>query len=165
MNEYILSILGIVFAGIFIDILIPNGAISKYIKSIYSIFVVAVILNPIILYLNKTNDFVIKYQDIQLNEKLLTYIAKKKVQATENTIESSLNDKGYAGVDIKIDYILENDEITLISCNVNLENLAISTSNQHINKYEFISEEVIQRTNLEMGEITFNEWKRKKTYI
>ena len=41
MTSYILSILGIIVAGLLIDVIVPNGTISKYIKSIYSIFVVS----------------------------------------------------------------------------------------------------------------------------
>ncbi|MBQ8614967.1 MAG: stage III sporulation protein AF, partial [Clostridia bacterium] len=63
MTGYILSILGIVVAGVFIDIIVPSGSINKYIRGIYSIFVVAVLVSPIMKLLNKTNDFTIKYED------------------------------------------------------------------------------------------------------
>ena len=36
MTGYILSILGIVIAGVLIDVIMPSGKINKYIKSIYS---------------------------------------------------------------------------------------------------------------------------------
>ena len=53
MTAYILSVLGIVIAGVIIDVIIPAGSISVYIKSIYSIFVVAVIISPVINFLSK----------------------------------------------------------------------------------------------------------------
>ena len=43
MTGYILSVLGIVIAGVFMDVILPSGTIAKYIKGIYSIFVVAVL--------------------------------------------------------------------------------------------------------------------------
>ena len=61
MTGYILSILGIIVIGILIDIIVPNGAINKYIKSIYSIFVVAVLINPIFGLVKKAEDFTLKY--------------------------------------------------------------------------------------------------------
>ena len=74
MSGYILSILGIVLAGVFIDIIVPAGAISKYIKGIYSIFVVAILVSPVVKFLNKNHDFTIKYQEHNINENLLNYI-------------------------------------------------------------------------------------------
>ena len=68
MAGYIMSILGIVVAGVFIDIIVPSGSINKYIRSIYSVFVVAVLISPIIKFLNKNKDFTIKYQNYNIND-------------------------------------------------------------------------------------------------
>ena len=67
MTGYILSILGIVVAGVFIDIVIPSGTISKYIKGMYSIFVVAVLLSPIMKLMTKTHDFTIKFNNVEVS--------------------------------------------------------------------------------------------------
>ena len=61
MKAYILAILGVVVVGILVDIIIPSGKINKFIKSIYSIFVVMVILNPIIKFFNNHSDFNFNY--------------------------------------------------------------------------------------------------------
>ena len=68
MSGYILSILGIVISGVFIDIIVPSGSTSKYIKSIYSIFVVAVLLMPLLKFINNSNDFEVVYKDYELQE-------------------------------------------------------------------------------------------------
>ena len=83
MAGYILSILGIVIAGIIIDIIVPSGNINKYIKSIYAIFVVAVILSPLINYLSKEHDLTLHYDDYQVSEQLLNYISKDRVFRTD----------------------------------------------------------------------------------
>ena len=80
MTAYILSILGIVVAGIIIDIIVPSGTINKYIKSIYGIFVVAVIINPIIKFFNQHHDFNFTYKDYEVSEKLLNYINNSKIK-------------------------------------------------------------------------------------
>ena len=54
MTGYILSVLGIVIAGVFMDVILPSGTIAKYIKGIYSIFVVVVLVNPIMKLMTKT---------------------------------------------------------------------------------------------------------------
>lgn len=163
MNGYILSILGIVVAGVLIDIIVPTGSINKYIKSIYSIFVVAVLISPVVKLLNKANDFSFKYDDYQINTNLLTYIYEKQVSSHEKSIEQAFADKGFSNVDIVLNFSIENDELRYNSCQVNLKNLVISADKQHINKYEFVKTVVKESTNLKPEEIIIDEWKREKT--
>lgn len=158
MTGYILSILGIVVAGVFIDIIVPAGTINKYIKGIYSIFVVAVLISPVVKFLNKNHDFTIKYEEYNVNDELLDYIFTMRATSLETNIEKALADEGFSNVDIKFTFSIENNELKYNSCNVNLKNLVISADNQHINKYEFIKEALRQNTNLTEQEIIFDEW-------
>ncbi len=157
MAAYILSVLGIVVAGIIIDVIIPSGSINKYIKSIYAIFVVAVLISPIINFLNKNQGFNFKVDNYEINESLINYINKQKVSELEDSIKTHLNNEGFSNVDIKIDFVLKNNELALNSCTVNLKNLAISSDKQHINKYEFIRKVVKEYTNLTDEGILFDE--------
>ena len=161
MNSYILSILGIVVAGIIIDIILPSGTISKYIKSIYSIFVVTVLLMPLINFLNKSNGFKLNYTDYELQDNLINYISTKRVDNLELNIEEHLLNEGFNSIDIELSFSMENNEIVYKNCKVNLKNLEISADKQHINKYEFIKEVVTEFTNLNSEEIIFNEWKKR----
>lgn len=158
MSGYILSILGIVVAGIIIEVIIPTGTISKYIKSVYAIFVVAVLLMPLINFLNKNHGLQLSYSDIELQQNLINYISKSRVEKTETNIEQHLSNEGFNSIDIKLNYLIENNEIVYKICEVNLTNLSISEDKQHINKYEFIKEVVISYTNLDGQEIKFDEW-------
>lgn len=157
MSGYILSILGIVIAGVLIDIIMPSGTINKYIKSIYSIFVVAVLLNPLIKFLHKNHNFTVKYKDYEINSNLIDYIYQSKVNSLEINIEKLLEDNGFKQVDIIFDYSIENDELIYKSCTLNLKNMVIDADKQHINKYEYIKDIVKQNTNLKDGEIIINE--------
>ena len=138
MTAYILSVLGIVLAGVFIDIIVPSGTISKYIKGIYSIFVIAVLINPVVNFLNKKHDFSIKYKDYSVNENLMNYILKTKAKELEKSIENTLNNEGFLNIDIMLNFSIDNDKIVYDSCEINLKNMVISENNSHINKYEFI---------------------------
>ena len=157
MARYILSILGIVVAGIFIDIIVPNGNINKYIKSIYSIFVVAVLITPIVKFISKKDIYTLQYEDYQINEKLMNYINNQTVKGMQDRIVNKLEQEGFSGIDIKINFSLNNNEITLNSCEVNLKNLSISADKQNINKYEFISGVIKENTNLADEVILFYE--------
>ncbi len=157
MAGYILSILGIVVAGVFIDIIIPNGTISKYIKSIYAIFVLAVIISPIINFFNKNQGFNLQYQEYEINENLINYINQNKVKSIENNITADLEEEGMSNIDIIINYSIDNNELSINSCTINLKNLVISADKQHINKYEIIKQIVHEHTNLAEEEMIFYE--------
>ena len=157
MTNYILSILGIVLAGVLIDVVMPSGKINKYIKSIYSIFIVVVLLNPLLNFLNKHHDFTINYKDYEVNVELVAYIYKKQVIEIENKIKTQFEDEGFNKIDIKLNYSIENNELQLNSCTINLKNLVIVQDKQHINKYEFIKEVIKKNTALNDGEIIINE--------
>jgi len=154
MNGYILSILGIVVIGIIIDVIIPSGSINKYIKSIYAIFVVAVIISPIFKYVGN-KDFSLSYQEFEIDQTLLNYINNAKVDAIENDIIAKLENDGFKGVVINIEFSSENNELTYTSCLINLENLVIAEDKSHINSYEFITEVVRSVTGLESEEIVY----------
>ena len=157
MTGYILSVLGIVLAGVFIDIVVPNGSINKYIKGIYAIFVVAVLLSPIMKLMTKTHDFTIKYESVQMQEELLTYIYKTRASSLETNIEKALKDEGFDKVDIILSFSIENNELIYNSCKINLKKFVISKDKQHINKYDFIKDVIKHNTNLTDEEIVFNE--------
>ena len=71
MSGYILSILGIVIAGVVIDVILPAGTINKYIKSIFSIFVVAVIISPVVKFISNKHDYNLTYTDYELDKELI----------------------------------------------------------------------------------------------
>ncbi len=157
MKGYILSILGVVVVGILVDVIIPSGKMNKFIKSVYSIFVVLIIISPIIKLFNKHKDFNFNYNDYTISQPLLNYINKQKLTAYKNDIISALNNEGLTGVDLEFNYSLENDKLILNSCTVNLKNLSISSNFTHTNKYEFISKVVTTVTGLNAEEIVFDE--------
>lgn len=163
MTGYILSILGIVVAGMLIDIIMPTGSINKYIKGIYSIFVVAVLVSPIVKLLNKTQNLTVSYKEYVTDVDLLNYIYKMRVKSLETNLETILNEEGFSNVDIILEFSIENDELKYNSCKVSLKNLVISADKQHINKYEFIKTTIKKNTNLADERIIIDEWKREKT--
>lgn len=158
MNGYVLSVLGIVVAGVFIDIIIPTGTISKYIRSFYSIFVVAVLISPVVKFLNKQQSLTIKYEEYILNDDLLNYIYSSRATNLENNLESNLEKEGFKNIDINLTFSIENNELKYNSCKVNIKNLVISPDKLHINKYEFIKETIKNNTNLTDEEIIIDEW-------
>lgn len=157
MSSYILTILGIVLAGILIDIIVPTGKINKYIKSIFAIFVVAVILMPVVKFIAKSDDITINYTDYEIEQNLMNYIFSSRVTAYENEIIEVLENNGLSNIDIKINYSINSNELSLNSCEVNLKNMTSSNIEMHNNRYEFIAETIKEITNLTDEVIIFYE--------
>lgn len=157
MKGYILSILGVVVVGILVDVIIPSGKINKFIKSIYAIFVVMIIISPIINLFNRHKDFNFSYNDYTTSQPLLNYLNKQKLNGYQKSIISTLDEAGIKNVDIYFDYSLENDNLLLNSCTINLKNMSTSENFQHTNKYEFIIKVVTSVTGLNAEEIEFDE--------
>lgn len=157
MSGYILTILGIVLAGILIDIIVPTGKINKYIKSIFAIFVVAVILMPVVKFIAKSDEITINYTDYEIEQNLMGYIFSSRVTAYENEIIEVLENNGLSNIDIKINYSINSNELSLNSCEVNLKNMTSSNIDSHNNRYEFIAETIKEITNLTDEVIIFYE--------
>lgn len=152
-------------AGILIDVIVPSGSINKYVKSIYSIFVVAVLLHPLVSFISNSKNLTLSYGDYELDKELITYIYQERTDATENNIEQQLADDGFKNIDINIVFSIENNELIYNSCEVNLKNLVIASDKQHINKYEYIVVVVQSYVNMTEEEIVFNEWKGKENRL
>ena len=163
MTGYILSILGIVIAGVVIDIIIPSGTLNKYIKAIYSIFVVAVLISPLVKVMSNIEDFKITYIENKIDIDLLNYIYKMRAKSVEENIENYLKNEGLNKIDIILEFSIENEQLKYISCSANLNNLVISADKQHINKYELIKKVIRENTDLTDERIFINGWKTKKT--
>lgn len=149
--------------GIIIDVILPSGNISKYIKGIYSIFVVAVIINPVVSFLSNKNQIKLNYQTFEMDSELVSYIYEKRTNNLEKSIEEDLSNQGFKGIDIELQFSINSNEIEYNLCTVNLKNLSISQDKLHINKYEFIQGIVTDYVNLTNEEIVY-EWIAKKEY-
>lgn len=55
MKAWILSIVGVIFAGVIIEIIIPEGKTNAFIKSIFAIVFMYIIMSPVINIINDTN--------------------------------------------------------------------------------------------------------------
>ena len=157
MKAYIISILGITLCGVLIDIVLPAGSTSKYIKSIYSIFVVAVILNPLITFFAKTKNINLDYNNFKTSQTLIDYINTQKIKSVETTIIEELKQKGVTNIEVKINYDWQNNQLVYKSCLIDLKNMVYQPTDKHTNKYELITEVVQQHTNLSNEVIIFDE--------
>lgn len=160
MQGYILSILGIVIISVLTEILLPSGQTAKYIRSLLAVFVVYVLINPIITLLKSDfdiNKFLVT-NNIELDKNLLNAIYSSKIEAKQTDLENLLEEQGYTGVKICIEYEIVDQEVLLSKVKVNIDNLVITSSETNINKYQYIRQVVLSQLAIKEEDIIF-EWK------
>ncbi len=164
MSGYLLSIIGVVVLGVLVDLVLPSGQMNKYVKSMFGIFTILVIISPVPKLLNQNFDFSkLFYNEASttIDQDFLTVTNKKIVEQLEISVEKSCENSGYKQVKCEIESILENNKIVIKKVSLNLKNMVISQDQPHINKYTEIVQAVKQVVNVEKEQIIFNEWRQK----
>jgi len=157
MQSYLISVLCIVIISVLIEIILPTGQTAKYIKGIFSIFVVYVLINPVVLFLNKDFDIskYINEANINLDETLLKKMYDNQIETRQIDIENQLSSDGFEGVKVRLNYKIVDSEIIITKAIVNLNNLVITENAPNINKYQYIRQVVITQYPLKAEEVIF----------
>ena len=157
MTVWILSIVGCAFLGVMIDIVSPNGSLNKFIKSIFALFLVFVLMGPIKNFITtKTSGLGEISVGIKEDEEFLIKYNQNLAIQYEQEINKRLVASGIEGVSISILINLSNVEFEIIEVAVWLENLVLNENINHNNKYEKI-EKVIKEVVGDEQEIEFYE--------
>ncbi len=144
MQAYMLSIVGVVVASVFIDLVMPVGQTSKYIKSIFAIFVIFVLASPVLNFVSdkeKIKDLV-QSDGYNLVDSYLENFYKSKVEAYENEILSVFESYDIHDIDVSIEYSVEHNDLIVKSVTVNLKNVVIGDKADNVNLYS-LSNEII----------------------
>lgn len=159
MTSYISSILGAVILGIVIEVALPNGQTRKYIKGMYSIFVVFILLTPVANLVNKDFDLneLIDTTAVSVNEDYIEYITKARAEQMATYLEQKLDSEGMKNISIEVVYKETDLDISIEKIIVNIQNLVIDRKDKHINKYNVIKECILNSVKIEEGAISFNE--------
>jgi len=139
LGAYALSITGIIILGVLVDLMLVEGQMQKYVKSIFSVFVVFVALAPIPKLLNLKIDLKTSITDnVAVDEQLLNKITSQKSEQVENLLLDHFETQGVSGV--KIDVVFDKATAYLPSKIVlDIKNLVINSNFLNINRYEILT--------------------------
>lgn len=160
MTGYLLSVIGVVILGVLVDLVLPTGQMNKYVKSMFGIFTILVIISPVPKLINQNFDFSQLFYNqtsTTVDSDFLEVTNKKIVKQMELSIEKSCENSGYLQIECKIESILEDNKLIIKKVYINLKNLVISQDQPHINKYTEIVQAVTQVVNVSKEQIIFNE--------
>ena len=135
MNSWLLGIIGVVFLGVMLEAVLPEGRTNAFIKSIFIILFIYVVMNPIIK-LIKNNDLIDFSQVFSVKQD--EYLEQLKLEL-KYKIENHLYTNGVEGVYVEIEGNVVNNDIKINKINVNISNIVINKQDEHIDKYKLIT--------------------------
>lgn len=158
--SWLLSVIGIVVFGVLINLILPEGEIQKYIKAIFSVFVVFIMIYPILnIDISKINydEFFYNQTSVTVDEKYLENYKEKYRESLQNQCETVLNNNGYQNVRVEIYLNLSSEKFEIEKIYVNLKNLVINGNSVHIDKYKEIKSIIVSLLDVEEGKVIMNE--------
>lgn len=106
MNAWLLSIVGIVALGVLLEILLADGETAKYIKGVFALAVVLVLVAPLPKFLNKNFD-IDDFFGIEMNVQttFINSITERKNSEREEKLLKQLQQEGVEVTKVKIYYL------------------------------------------------------------
>ncbi|MBE5754306.1 MAG: hypothetical protein E7340_03115 [Clostridiales bacterium] len=134
MKEWVIGIVVSVFAFSVISLVLPNGSTAKFIKQLFSVIMIFILLQPFV----NTNTFY--EQSFVYNDKIsfiqndfLEYAHDKSVSIHYENINKILLNFGVENANVDMLYYTdENYNLKIEKVVINLENSVIKTDREHI---------------------------------
>ena len=123
MYSWLLSVAGVVFMGVMLEIILPNGKTVPFIKQIFSLLTLFVIVSPIVDFIDKnvslsSSEMVIDYNFIYQHN-------LQKVEVAQKQIEDNIELLGYGDVSVIVNGTIFEEELRYSSVYVDISNLVV----------------------------------------
>lgn len=158
MNSWLLSLVGIAFLGVLVDILTPRNNLNKFIKSVFAIFLLFIIVSPIKNLLHSSAEIfkVNEYLNIT-DENFFQRNNLARIRMLEENINTHLKNNEINGVNVIISANMLEFDFEIIEVVVDIKNLVLTKNITHKNKYEIISNAIRNVVNIKKDAIKFYE--------
>ena len=93
MTGWILNIVGMVFIGVMLEIILPSGKTNGFIKSIFAIFLLYTIISPLPQLFN--SELNLNTNATVIDDNFIISLNLEKVSALENSIFEMLAQNGF----------------------------------------------------------------------
>lgn len=160
VSSWVLSIAGIIMLSVLVDVILPDGKVTKFIKSIFSYLIIIVILSPIFSFLsNKTfsvND-IFQTSAVELQDGFIAKVNRQFLDNIEIAIEKDCEDVGYKFVEIGIEADIFQSDINIKQISVDLSKMVIDKKVEHTNIKTSIKNIILNHIKIDKELIVFYE--------
>ena len=134
ISDWLISIAGVIFLSVIVELILPDGQINKYIKGIMSFLVTFIIIVPIPKLLNSDRNFdnILDFEEgIAVDEDYLYQLNLDKLNSLKIDIEKDIKNRGYDNVFVYLSCDIFASKMTFKSITVNIENIVITHNAEH----------------------------------
>ena len=155
VSSWVLSIVGVVVIGVVVELIMPEGNISKYIKGFLAIFIVFIMISPLT---NITIDDVFSPGDYVLNldNDFLQEVNEDRIREYKLLLQETLSEEGYKDVSITFDTKSKNGKLEIVSIFVDLSKVVLNEKVENINIYNNIKNIIKNAIQIDSEDIIFS---------
>lgn len=152
MTEWILSLIGMAFLGVVIETILPNGKLNTFIKSVFALFLLFVIVKPLPKIFNKDLSINTDY-NYEEDSNFLINLNQKKLENYEISILNQLKNEGISNVNIEFEADTTSSDLKIQKVYIDVCNIVLNNSDKHINITDTILKIVTNTLNVSDKEV------------
>lgn len=158
ISVWAISIAGVALLSVLVDIVLPQGKTSKFVKSAMSLICLCVIIQPLLnIYRQKNTEIIdIDYQSdsVYVQKDLEFYYVESQYKLIANNLEQSLANKGIC--EAQVSFCLQKD-YSIAYVAIDLTKVVIQRKDIHINIIEEVMLEIKNNMHLSEEQILIYE--------
>jgi len=160
-SSWVISIVGVVLLSLIADIMLPEGQLNKYIKSIFAIITVFVIVSPLpTIFSNfeqQADDFFIPNEEFVLNEDFLEELRFEKQREKENLLKVVFEQNGFKNVGISV--VCDNQSVVfeIKTICLDIKKVVIQNEDKNIDIKDQLCKLVYSSVGINASEVIFYE--------
>ncbi|MDD3831943.1 MAG: stage III sporulation protein AF [Clostridia bacterium] len=158
ISQWVISIVGVSILSLIVDVIMPEGKMRKYIKGVMAIVIAYIIMSPLVLLWSgdKATDSIdslfSKYNDnstsqVVVDQSFTDSIVNNRIDAITDNLEQVLNDNGYTGIIIQVEYTVYSNYPIVDTVLLDLRNMVITSNTPDSS----INESIISLAVITMG--------------
>lgn len=156
MLSWLLNIVGIVFIGVILDVVLPNGKTNQFIKHVFSVFMLFVVVSPVSNWVSSA--FNVEVSSGVTDSNFLYVTNLEKINALEKDIVSEIESGGISNVSVIINGNVFEEVLTINSVYVDVSN-AVSENNLTKSEVkDFVLDKILINVDVVKEDIVFYGW-------
>lgn len=138
MGEWLLGIVGIICLGLLLEIVLPDGQTTKYVRGAFSLLVIFAVISPLPKLFGGEVDFALDKVDYSLDNEFLSKTSYEYKTSLETNLEKLLQGEGY---DTTVNIVIKKGsvkDVEVVSVKIHFSGISDQEMNTHISKVQEI---------------------------
>lgn len=160
VSGWIVGVLGIIILSILVDLILPEGKTSGFIKNIFGYLIIIVIISPVFSFLTNSKfdlENIFKVDNVQIQDDFVSNVNRQMLDSIEKNIERECGDIGILNVEVGISADIFSSEVTIKQVSVDIKNVVIQGNLQHTNIKNKVVDIVLKNILVDKEQIVFYE--------